>query len=67
MQEGNQYQILEEQLSSKIWYLIELALKSTYLKVWGNKCSLNSKYFIESKEAKYFKDRETINENLDLK
>ena len=63
----NPYQALEDKISDKVWYFIESALNISYSKAIRKKCTLNSKYFINPKEAKYSKDLEIINDNLDLK
>lgn len=62
----NNNKIDEKLLSNQIWYFIETAIKANFTRAWSDKRQNNHKY-VDNKEAMYFKNKESINENLPLK
>ena len=62
----NQHKVDERLLSSKIWYFIETAIYTNFVRATSDKRQ-NSHKFVDPKEAIFFKNMESINENLQLK
>lgn len=58
--------IRENQLSSKIWCLVEIALHNTYSKHCGSNKHLNPKNFQDPEKSMMFEERQLILENIDL-